>query len=419
MVIVKTGFASLVLALFGYLSSLEIVLAFSNDRSDNLAVYWGQDGAGHQQSLSFYCQDDTIDVIPMAFLYIFFGKGGQPVIDLSNICSSSSGTFPGTDLADCSFLQSDIKQCQAKGKLITLSLGGATSKVGFSSDGQASDFADTIWNMFLGGNSGMRPFGNAILDGVDLDIESGSSAHYATFVNRIRSLSKGASKRYYITAAPQCPFPDANVGAALNGAPFDAIYVQFYNNFCETSVPSEFNFATWDRWAKTQSPNPNVKVYLGAPGDAKAAGNGYVNIGTLSSVAQDAQKRYTSFGGVMLWDADTAYNNNRYHVAIKNAIRNGPTRPSVPTATSPNKGTPTPGPVETPAPPPATPKPTQTQTTAHKSTTSDAEVASTSFRDPRATARVKRPTFTFDDRSEVTSVANEVTKRRFSRFFKF
>jgi len=35
--------------------------------------------------LSFYCNDDTIDIIPLAFLYIFFGKGGQPVVDFANV----------------------------------------------------------------------------------------------------------------------------------------------------------------------------------------------------------------------------------------------------------------------------------------------------------------------------------------------
>lgn len=33
--------------------------------------------------------------------------------------------------------------------------------------------------------------------------------------------------RYYITAAPQCPFPDAYLGTVLNAAAFDAVYVQF------------------------------------------------------------------------------------------------------------------------------------------------------------------------------------------------
>ena len=50
-----------------------------------LFSYWGQDGAGSQQRLSFYCADDTINVIPLAFLYIFRGKGGQPVVDLGDV----------------------------------------------------------------------------------------------------------------------------------------------------------------------------------------------------------------------------------------------------------------------------------------------------------------------------------------------
>src|SRR5687767_7083274 len=62
-----------------------------------------------------------------------------------------------------------------------------------------------------------------------------------------------------------------------------------------------------DKWAKTQSANPNVKVYLGAPAARAAAGNGYVDSDTLARVAKDAQKKYSSFGGVMLWDIDSAY----------------------------------------------------------------------------------------------------------------
>ncbi|KAF8078280.1 chitinase [Lyophyllum atratum] len=324
------------------------VLAFSNDRSDNLAVYWGQDSAGHQQRLSFYCDDDTIDVFPMAFLYIFRGKGGLPVIDFSNICGLGSGrTFSGTDLTDCSFLESDIRKCQAKGKIVTLSLGGATSKVGFSSDAEAAEFGQLLWDMFLGkffffssGNGSIRPLGSVALDGIDLDIEKGTSAHYAAMVNKIRS--------YYITAAPQCPFPDVFISGALNTAFFDAVYVQFYNNYCETSVPSEFNFDVWDKWARTQSPNRNIKVYLGAPGSSKAAGNGYVDIQTLSRIAKDAQRRYSSFGGVMLWDADVAYTNNRYDRSIKNALTGGAPRPNPQPPSGPTKTSPGSTPANTP-----------------------------------------------------------------------
>lgn len=336
------------------------IAAFDMTKNNNLAVYWGQDGANGQQPLSHYCQDDTIDTIPLAFLYQFTAEGGMPAIDFANTCSSSGDSvFEGTSLAKCNSMAEDIKTCQQAGKIVTLSLGGATGIVGFSSDSEAQTFADTIWNLFLGGDSPVRPFGDAILDGVDLDIESGSPAHYAAFVNRIRSNagedtsdaakaktrrslsrmvkrkakhgpspsknSTGAdptsgNKKYYITAAPQCPYPDANIGAALNEAHFDAVYVQFYNNYCGLNYKSEFNFATWDKWAKTQSANPDVKVYIGAPASPEAADEGYVSASTLAKYVADAQSKYDSFGGVMLWDADTAYNNNRFDQAAKNAL---------------------------------------------------------------------------------------------------
>lgn len=59
----------------------------------------------------------------------------------------------------------DIKACQAKGKIVTISMGGAGGSVGFSSDSQGQAFADTVWNTFLGGSSSTRPFGDAVLDG--------------------------------------------------------------------------------------------------------------------------------------------------------------------------------------------------------------------------------------------------------------
>ena len=44
---------------------------------------------------------------------------------------------------------------------------------------------------------------------IDLDIEGGGTQYFDSFVNRIRTLASGASKQYYVTGAPQCPYPDA------------------------------------------------------------------------------------------------------------------------------------------------------------------------------------------------------------------
>lgn len=62
-------------------------------------------------------------------------------------------------------MASDIETCQAAGKIVTISLGGASGAATFSSDAQAETFADTIWNLFLGGSNSSRPFGSAVLDG--------------------------------------------------------------------------------------------------------------------------------------------------------------------------------------------------------------------------------------------------------------
>jgi chitinase len=45
----------------------------------------GNDPSGWQRPLSFYCNDDSIDVLPIAFLTTFFGVGGEPQINLANV----------------------------------------------------------------------------------------------------------------------------------------------------------------------------------------------------------------------------------------------------------------------------------------------------------------------------------------------
>lgn len=119
------------------------------------------------------------------------------------------------------------------------------------SDASAVTFADELWNLFFGGSSSTRPFGAAVLDGVDLDIENGGSTGechlnflvycskqlkanhcnfypgYVAFINQLQTHFKAASKKYYVTAAPQCVYPDANLGAVINSVAVDAIYVQF------------------------------------------------------------------------------------------------------------------------------------------------------------------------------------------------
>lgn len=62
-----------------------------------------------------------------------------------------------------------------------------------------------------------------------------------------------------------------------------------------------------DNWAKTLSPNNQVKIYIGAPASATAAGSGYVDVAGLANIIQQTRSQYSSFGGIMLWDVSQAY----------------------------------------------------------------------------------------------------------------
>ncbi|ORX90045.1 chitinase, partial [Basidiobolus meristosporus CBS 931.73] len=291
-----------------------LALAFDERCDSNFAAYWGQnsfgisstDRAQWEKPLRGYCEDDAVDVINLSFLNVFnSGSKTPPQINLSFHCASA--TFPGTALVNCPDIGNDIAYCQSKGKKVFMSLGGATGSYGFQGDADAALFARTLWDLLLGGSSDMRPFGTAKLDGIDLDIEGGSSRGYSALVKTLRELyAQDSSKKYYISGAPQCPFPDMFLGAALNEAWFDMVFVQFYNNHCAASNPSNFNFGDWHTWATTKSVNKDVKVYLGIPGSPSSAGSGYIPANQVNQIVNDIRKKYSSFGGVMAWDASTS-----------------------------------------------------------------------------------------------------------------
>lgn len=62
-----------------------------------------------------------------------------------------------------------------------------------------------------------------------------------------------------------------------------------------------------DNWAKTSSPNKKIKIYLGAPASSTATATGYLDVPSLANAILQTRAQYSSFGGVMLWDASQAY----------------------------------------------------------------------------------------------------------------
>lgn len=166
------------------------------------------------------------------------------------------------------------------------------------------------------------------------------------FANQLRSLMNAHPyKSWILSAAPQCPYPDAADGPMLNGAVyFDIVWVQFYNNYCgvQSFTPgsnnqNNFNFATWDNWAKTVSLNPNVKVMLGVPANT-GAGAGYTSGSTLASIIAYSRS-FSSFGGVMMWDMSQLYANAGFLDAVDSDLGNPVVAVPVTTTTSPGMTT--------------------------------------------------------------------------------
>ena len=143
-----------------------------------------------------------------------------------------------------------------------------------------------------------------------LDNEDHSTAYYSDFVTALRSaMDQDKTRTYYISAAPQCPRPDASIPLDAMQK-MDFVFVQFYNNGdCNVGQPGFLDsFKAWSSDLAANGAGP--KLYIGAPGCPACAGSGYLDPNTMQSVVNSAKSAAMSnFGGVMLWDGPEAVQN--------------------------------------------------------------------------------------------------------------
>jgi chitinase len=280
-------------------SLLAIAIAIAADAADpnpvRIAVYWGQNG--NEGTLADACKSGLYAYVVVSFLSTF-GKGQTPALNLAGHCDPSS--------RGCKGLSSEITTCQAVGVKVLLSLGGGADSYGLSSAEDAQSVATYLWDNFLGGSSSSRPLGDPVLDGVDFDIATGESAHYDELATFLSKYGKQGKKKVYLTAAPQCPYPDASLGPALKTGLFDNVWVQFFNNpQCE--YPGGDLQGVWKTW--TSSVNVSGGFYLGVPASTAAAGSGYVSPADLKSKVLPGVKAARNFGGIMVWDRNNDLSN--------------------------------------------------------------------------------------------------------------
>lgn len=289
---------------------------FNAADDNNVAVYFGVDPNAQLGGLYTLCENPNVDITILAFLSDFSSQGGYPIISFGPGCSgpneAQAAKAPG--LKDCTDLAPEISGCQALGKKVLLSLGGWGANSSFTSDSEAAAFADMLWNLFgagTGDDPSLRPFGTSVkVDGFDIDNESYHPDYYGTFASALRAKYDGdPSKTYYLSAAPQCPMPDASIPYDVM-AQADFVWVQFYNNpSCNLdSAGFEDSFAAWSA-NLTSSYAGGPRVYIGAMGFG-GSGSGYVEGSGLSVPVSGARGLGTSnLGGMMVWDGSRALAN--------------------------------------------------------------------------------------------------------------
>ncbi|KZV98359.1 glycoside hydrolase [Exidia glandulosa HHB12029] len=307
--------------------------AFNISRTDNIMAQWGE--ISFENSLATYC-DGTVDLFTLGWLH--YSPTALPSFASPTIpgASCTGAVFPNSQLADCPTLSTDITACQSKGVAVLLALDPGSGAVTdwYTSQASARAYADQLWNLFLGGTSNTRPFGDAVLDGIlvqapDAHITTGNIEGFPAFFDQMRLHAPIAygSKPYILAARMICPVLDENaLSAALNTTSLDVVQISVagHDSLCSVAHydnKTMWNFDRWDRWATSFSLNKGVKLYLDVPSYSDGY-NSYVNATRVAQIANETHMHYpNTFGGVSYWDSAHAVQNDGFNVALRDALR--------------------------------------------------------------------------------------------------
>jgi chitinase len=265
--------------------------------------------------------------------------GSYPGSNHANACGSEVYYDPVLKkdsklYSSCPGVGDAITACQKSGKKVMLSLGGGWPTDYYLPSPEVAQWTAEFLIKAYGPPTAAwkaagrpRPFGDAVVDGFDLDLEAQTydmpSAEYIyknydVFGKYVKSNSK-----MLLSAAPQCVVPDVRISPVLKAVPFDFIFTQFYNTrICSAAQAvqdikdkktSTFTFDKWISEIKA-SANPNLKFYIGlaaGPDGLPTHKEDYLtpeDANTLITKYKDNK----NFGGVMLWEASVSVRNPTY-----------------------------------------------------------------------------------------------------------
>ena len=272
------------------------------------------------------------------------------------------------------FIQ-DIKDLQAKGQHVIISVGGAEGRITINSTAAADTFARTLIAI-------IEEYG---FEGVDIDLEGGAVAGTAYIASALRKVHDHFGEDLIITMAPETYYlqtagsssPSSYWALALEIKDILTVcYPQFYNSgsmngYGGTVVyPGAADFITSLSTMLIEGGLRPDQVAFGVPSTSQAAGSGYVSNSVLETAVKamvngtssgkfTAPKAYPTLRGVMTWSINwDATNNYAWAKAMSSLMKSLPTtgeQPTEPTEPEPTEPEPTVAPTD---PEPTEPEPT-------------------------------------------------------------
>ncbi|KAF0924797.1 hypothetical protein E2562_014903 [Oryza meyeriana var. granulata] len=271
---------SLVVLLFS--ACLAAAGAEKGQNTGETVIFWGRNK--DEGSLKETCDTGGYTTVIISFLGAF-GHGSYK-LDLSGHPVSAVGA--------------DIKYCQSKGKLVLLAIGGQGGEYSLPSSQAAADLHDYLWNAYLGGGRRgvYRPFGDAVINGIDFFIDQGATEHYDELARRLYVHNKDyrATVGVMLTATTRCGYPDQRLEAALATGLFNRIHVKLFGDGrCTKSSRRE----SFENWAAAY---PDSMVLVGVVASPEADREAYMSPKSLNYDVLRFINKLRNFGGVMVWN---------------------------------------------------------------------------------------------------------------------
>lgn len=290
-------------------SSSSSSYVFNANATDNVAVYYGSTNATSTTNLTALCDDSNIDIVVLTFIREVNGAGDYPYVDFTTLgCTGQTSEMEAsgaTGLVWCPDLASEITQCQSGGKKVFVSIGGANGNTTFANETAAQQGAELIWDIFgsgTGSNISYRPFGDAVVDGFDIDNETGDGSFWSTFVSSLRTLfGTHTDHTFYLSAAPQCYYPSPSAPLDML-TQMDFVWPQFYDSKTCGLGTDGFN-ASVSAWSTRLTAGAGPSLMIGSLSFQDGGAGGYVDPDSYESVIKGVEDmKLSNLGGVTLWD---------------------------------------------------------------------------------------------------------------------